>query len=467
MRRLCSVMSLGFFLALANSCGGGSGKANLSDLPLGDQQVADNPGGDTFDPGPSQDIPWRDEGGDTNEEIVQGGFMYPCSTNGDCTSGFCVEGPAGNICTRTCIGESCPSDFVCSGIVNTFPDTTFICIPKFGKVCQPCTTDNQCAGGTCVTMPDGKFCSVACSANECPSPYTCIPQGTSGGSFCLPPSGTCTCRAADVGIKRLCQIKNDFGTCYGYEQCDATLGFVGCDARTPAAETCNGIDDDCNGTPDDNVKVGDPCDKTNEFGTCKGVTQCLGPQGLTCTALTPAAETCNGIDDNCDGFVDEPFKVNGVYATLENCGACNRSCVGLFPNSTPACDVTGVAPRCIVTACDNGFFKLNEFQCVPLSSLICTPCVVDTDCLRAGARCIPIGTDGGSYCGQSCTLDTDCPFSFHCLPAAGGANQCQPDSVIMPQTGRDAAAVTAVADSIEVFPATHNAVSQFFGMSLP
>ncbi len=370
------------------------------------------------------------------EEVLQGEFLSPCSTNGDCFSGFCVEGPAGNICTRTCIGETCPSDFVCSGVVNTFPDTTFICIPKFGKVCQPCTADTQCAGGKCIATPDGTFCSVECSAEECPNPYSCIPQGTGGESFCLPPSGTCLCRQANAGIKRLCQVTTtDVGTCYGYEQCDPALGFVGCDARTPAAETCNGIDDDCNATPDDKVTVGEVCDLTNEFGTCHGVTQCLGPQGLTCTALTPAAEACNGIDDNCDDAIDEPFKVNGVYATLEDCGACNRSCVGLFPNATPACDVTGAAPRCIVTTCDNGYFRLNDVQCVPLSSLICTPCVQDVDCLREGSRCIPIGTDGGSYCGQACTVDSECPFSFHCLPAAGGTNQCQPDSGTCSCTG--------------------------------
>ncbi len=369
-----------------------------------------------------------------SDMIEPQGFGWPCSTNTDCISELCVEGPNGNICTRLC-SLDCPEDFVCSGIANSRPDTTFICIPKFGKVCSPCTSDSQCAGGQCIETADGKFCTVACTADECPQPFRCTVRESDGASFCLPTSGNCLCRQADVGVKRLCQITSEANTCYGYETCDPLVGFVGCDARTPSAEICNGIDDDCNGKFDDGLTDGSECEVANSLGICKGINVCLGPQGLKCSALEPIEEKCNGIDDDCNGDTDEPFRINDVYATLTNCGACNRSCEGLFPNAIPACDATGAAPRCVVASCDNGFFKLNEFQCIPLSSLICTPCLADTDCIRDGSRCIPVGTDGGSFCGQSCVSNDDCPFSFKCLPAAGGPDQCQPESGTCSCTG--------------------------------
>lgn len=419
------------------SCGGSSPAGN-EDLFVPDStvpadvldDVPDLPGSDGREDTLSPDL-----GTDLPDSIEPGGFLAPCSSNSECTSGFCVEGPQGNICTRLCLSGDCPEDFVCSGIVNTFPDVTFICIPKFGKVCSPCSTDTQCGGGRCIETPSGRFCSVSCTGNQCPDPYRCTPLGEDGAAFCLPESGDCLCRKANEGEKRLCQVSNDIGTCYGYESCDPRLGFVGCDARTPAVEECNGIDDDCDGLVDEDLPAGEPCQKSNAFGTCRGQNVCLGPMGLVCNAGEPAEETCNGIDDDCDGVIDQPFLVQGVYGSLEHCGACNRSCLDLFPNATPGCSLAGPAPRCVVVECDPGYYRLNDVQCVPLTTLLCSPCNQDADCVREGARCLPLGTEGGTFCGQACTVDGDCPSSFACLPAPGGPDQCQPLSGTCSCTG--------------------------------
>ncbi|HOI09035.1 MAG TPA: hypothetical protein PK313_01030 [Myxococcota bacterium] len=421
------------FTALALlGCGGGvstptdSGDTNPPiDVPNPDVDVP-------ADPGPVDDGERPDPGGpfDIRFDIVPGGFLSPCSSNDECASGYCVEGPNGNICTKTCITGECPADFLCAGIVNTYPDIVFICIPKFSRVCQPCTVDNQCGGGKCVTLADGSYCTVPCGGSECPDPYECrtVDGDEADQSYCLPPSGTCACREADAGVKRFCEVTNEVGTCFGYETCDPTVGFTGCDARVPAAEDCNGIDDDCNGTPDDGLPVDESCDITNAFGTCPGVKLCLGPQGWTCTAATPAEEVCDGLDNDCKDGADDPFKIeDGRYGTLEHCGACNRSCVDIYPNATPACDTSREVPRCVVVDCAPGYFKLNDYQCIPLTSTLCATCVLDADCIVEGARCIQL-PDGGNYCGQACTGDVDCPQGYQCLPAEGGADQCQPIS---------------------------------------
>ncbi len=62
-------------------------------------------------------------------------------------------------------------------------------------------------------------------------------------------------------------------------------------AVIPQAEICNGLDDDCNGEIDEGQLCG-----VNQ--------QCLN--GLCILAdCKPQPETCNGLDDDCDGEIDE------------------------------------------------------------------------------------------------------------------------------------------------------------------
>jgi hypothetical protein len=100
------------------------------------------------------------------------------------------------------------------------------------------------------------------------------------------------------------------------------------------AETCNGVDDNCDGTVDDGFSVGQSC--SDGIGGCKvdGMIACTPMGGAMCTALagSPSPEVCNGVDDNCDGTVDEGFDLGGVCSTGK--GACQAA--GVF-----ACNAMG------------------------------------------------------------------------------------------------------------------------------
>lgn len=89
-------------------------------------------------------------------------------------------------------------------------------------------------------------------------------------------------------------------------------------ARSPSAlEVCNGIDDDCDGALDDGLVFAWWRDLDGDgFGDAAApLATCLPPAGYVANALDcddtngaihpSAVESCNGVDDNCNGAVDE------------------------------------------------------------------------------------------------------------------------------------------------------------------
>jgi len=81
-----------------------------------------------------------------------------------------------------------------------------------------------------------------------------------------------------------------------------------CEARV---ESCNGIDDDCDGRIDNPEQLGiSPCytGDTNDLlhGECRfGINRCSRGMWSCEGQVAPRQEVCNGKDDNCDGIVDE------------------------------------------------------------------------------------------------------------------------------------------------------------------
>ncbi len=124
-----------------------------------------------------------------------------------------------------------------------------------------------------------------------------------------------------VGVTYYCDKDNDGyisasidGTCAGTgcepAGCKTTAGNDCNDnnenIKPNAPDTnCNGIDDNCNGQVDDGyVKTATTCG----VGACAstGVQQCTNGQLIdTCTSYTPTTEVCDGLDNNCDGQIDE------------------------------------------------------------------------------------------------------------------------------------------------------------------
>jgi len=103
------------------------------------------------------------------------------------------------------------------------------------------------------------------------------------------------------------------------------------------AEVCDGLDNNCDTVPDDgNPGGGVQCGLTNT-GTCQfGLTDCQGG-GLVCMgAVYPGPEFCDGLDNDCDGIPD-----NNVIDT-DNDGL--DDCVDTNDDNDPVEDVLDCAP---------------------------------------------------------------------------------------------------------------------------
>lgn len=233
------------------------------------------------------------------------------------------------------IFAACGSDPVGSGPDTDVDEDSDITYPNedgesYGDACE---INSDCRTDFCTTVspnsPDA-FCSFRCSSDDdCPQtvPSSCIfvQRADRLAQVCAP--------------KDLCLDRDEdgFGTGPGCLGSD-------CDDNNPnvypgAPELCDGLDNNCDGLVDINTEdTGMPCD-TGYLGICaEGILACEGGS-VSCNAVVlPGSrqETCDGLDNDCDGLIDEgPFAgsdaqdQNGNYiiGLGQSCGdADNNGC---------------------------------------------------------------------------------------------------------------------------------------------
>ena len=164
-----------------------------------------------------------------------------------------------------------------------------------------------------------------------PTPCYSGPLGTSGQGVCS--SGTRTCSPV-------------------------TWTLSGCTGEVvPKLETCNLLDDDCNGIVDDVPEIADAGDIANctspaclgymdagiqcfsaDPGICGAGKLACGAGGkVTCQSFihVGAPEVCNGFDDDCNGIVDD---------AIDDLGDCTADASGQCATSHYVCEGGLVCP---------------------------------------------------------------------------------------------------------------------------
>ncbi len=176
---------------------------------------------------------------------------------------------------------------------------------------------------------------------------TCQDGMLNGDETGIDCGGSCQISVAEdcngLDDNRNCQVDEDIadidcsalfsGICsVGTATC-SNGNWEGCPAPLP--EECNNEDDDCDGSIDNELDEAQSCG----LGICSGgVSERSCDHGIwsiwsSCSTESLAvAETCNGLDDDCDGILD------GSESLSQQCGITD---VGLCTYGTETCDDSG------------------------------------------------------------------------------------------------------------------------------
>ena len=236
-------------------------------------------------------------------------------------------------------GTPCCADGGCSGI--SYCGKKQVCESHPTDVGQPCTQGSQCTSGTCSTVQETNggsgVCTEPClSASDCVTGWRCDHAGPSGS----PGRGVCAC--------------------------------------TPVAEVCNGKDDNCDGTIDDEPGadvactlaagvpqkcVGGACicvAACGDAGVCTDLTHDSNNCGACGHACLPVLQACASSECLCAGLLC-PLPAAGDAGYLVADGGADGGPVECVqstsdPNNCGACGVVCASPY----SCQNGTCQARE-----------------------------------------------------------------------------------------------------------
>ncbi len=356
------------------------------------------------------------------QKIVRSCYDGPGGTSGVgiCRSGqqACNTPDGGTVSYTAC--SACGGLATCSTQVvpESAPTSSELLCDGRNENCANGTDDGFGVGGAC-TGPGVGRCGTgtrACKVGD-PSTTQCnllsaiaercnnIDDDCDGHLNNGDPDGGVSCTVGGLqGVcnvsVRHCNTANDAGVL----QCLQTV------FPTPDT-TCNGIDENCDGTIDNQVPgLGQPCEVPGGMGEClNGRLTCSGNQALCVAINTPQPEICDNRDNNCDGFTD-----NNVPAQK-----CFTGPAGSFIGTCPGPNCFPIGPYCTAgtqTCGAGGMFGACMNQVLPKTET-CGPEDFDCDGFANNGLTVDVDRDGVLACG---TCNAPGAGSCDCNDAADG-----------------------------------------------